>query len=101
MSLDSLKPLSHVLPQSPAATTSSSAGCRTPDSKLPEGFVDPNDPDRLSHWNIDALGLCATPINIPVEASSSTTSSARQSDTAAVAPEISAIDIPLRRHFLY
>jgi uncharacterized protein (TIGR03435 family) len=39
-----------------------------PDSKLPKGFVDPNDPDPLSHWNIDALGLRATPINIPAEA---------------------------------
>jgi bla regulator protein BlaR1 len=38
-----------------------------PDSKLPEGVVDSNDPEPLSHWNIDALGLHVTPINLPVD----------------------------------
>ena len=33
-----------------------------------EGFVSSDDPEPLSHWGIDALGLRATPINIPAEA---------------------------------
>ena len=28
-----------------------------PDSKLPEGVVDSDDPDQLSHWNVEALGF--------------------------------------------
>jgi uncharacterized protein (TIGR03435 family) len=36
-----------------------------PDSKVPQGFLDPNDPDPLSRWDIDALGLHAVPIKIP------------------------------------
>jgi hypothetical protein len=38
-----------------------------PDSKLPEGVVDSNDPDPLSHWNIDALGLHVVPIKLPAD----------------------------------
>jgi uncharacterized protein (TIGR03435 family) len=38
-----------------------------PDSKLPEGVVDSNDPDPLSHWNIDALGLHLVPIKLPAD----------------------------------
>jgi len=38
-----------------------------PDSKIPEGVIDSNDPDPLSHWNIDALGLHLTPIKLPVD----------------------------------
>jgi uncharacterized protein (TIGR03435 family) len=38
-----------------------------PDSKLPEGVVDSNDPDPLSHWNIDALGLHLAPTKLPAE----------------------------------
>lgn len=39
-----------------------------PDHPGPRGFVSSDDPDPLSHWGIDALGLRATPINIPAEA---------------------------------
>jgi bla regulator protein BlaR1 len=33
-----------------------------PDSKMPA-----DDPDRLSHWNFDALGLRAVPIKVPLD----------------------------------
>ncbi len=38
-----------------------------PDSKLPEGVVSADDPDRLSHWNFDALGLHAVPVKLPAD----------------------------------
>jgi uncharacterized protein (TIGR03435 family) len=38
-----------------------------PDHPGREGFVSPDDPDPLSHWDIDALGLRATPVKIPGE----------------------------------
>jgi uncharacterized protein (TIGR03435 family) len=38
-----------------------------PDSKVPEGFINPNDPDPLSYWNIEALGFNHVPIKIPVD----------------------------------
>ena len=38
-----------------------------PDSKVPEGVVAFDDPDPLSHWNIDALGLHLIPLRIPVD----------------------------------
>ncbi|HUD22928.1 MAG TPA: TIGR03435 family protein [Acidobacteriaceae bacterium] len=38
-----------------------------PDSKLPEGVVDSDDPDPLSHWDINGLGLHVTPINLPAD----------------------------------
>jgi uncharacterized protein (TIGR03435 family) len=38
-----------------------------PGSKVPEGTVDPNDPDPLSHWNIGALGLHVAPIKLPAD----------------------------------
>ena len=38
-----------------------------PDSKLPEGAIDSDDPDPLSHWNIDGLGLRVTPTKIPAD----------------------------------
>jgi bla regulator protein BlaR1 len=38
-----------------------------PDSKMPEGTIDSSDPDPLSHWNIDALGLHLTPTKLPVD----------------------------------
>lgn len=38
-----------------------------PNSKMPEGVMGPNDPDPLSHWNIEALGLSYAPIEIPAD----------------------------------
>jgi len=38
-----------------------------PDSKLPEGVISTDDPDPLSHWDINALGLRFTPIKIPAQ----------------------------------
>jgi uncharacterized protein (TIGR03435 family) len=38
-----------------------------PDSKLPEGSISGDDPDPLSHWDINGLGLHVTPTNIPVD----------------------------------
>jgi uncharacterized protein (TIGR03435 family) len=38
-----------------------------PDSKLPEGVIDSNDPDTLSHWNLEALGFRRTPIKLPTD----------------------------------
>jgi uncharacterized protein (TIGR03435 family) len=38
-----------------------------PDSKLPEGVTSFDDPDPLSHWDINALGLHVTPIKIPAQ----------------------------------
>ncbi len=38
-----------------------------PDSKLPEGVTSTDDPDPLSHWDIDGLGLRVTPIKIPAD----------------------------------
>jgi uncharacterized protein (TIGR03435 family) len=38
-----------------------------PDSKMPEGAVSFDDPDPLSHWDIDSLGLHVTPIKIPAD----------------------------------
>lgn len=35
------------------------------DSKVPVAYLDPNDPDPLSHWNIDTLGLRTVPIKVP------------------------------------
>jgi uncharacterized protein (TIGR03435 family) len=34
---------------------------------MPEGLMSPGDPDPLSHWNIQALGLEYVPIKIPVD----------------------------------
>ena len=36
-----------------------------PDSKVSVAYKERNDPDPLSRWNLDALGLYAAPINIP------------------------------------
>jgi uncharacterized protein (TIGR03435 family) len=36
-----------------------------PDSKVPEGYIANDDPDPLSHWNIEALGVRRAPIKIP------------------------------------
>jgi uncharacterized protein (TIGR03435 family) len=36
-----------------------------PDSKLSVAYREPNDPDPLSRWNIEALGVRYVPINIP------------------------------------
>jgi uncharacterized protein (TIGR03435 family) len=38
-----------------------------PNSKVPVAYVDPNDPDPLSHWDIESLGLHLVPIKIPAE----------------------------------
>jgi uncharacterized protein (TIGR03435 family) len=38
-----------------------------PNSKVPAGFIDPNDPDPLSRLNIDALGLHVAPIKLPAD----------------------------------
>ncbi len=38
-----------------------------PNSKVPAGFIDSNDPDPLSRLNLDALGLHAVPIKIPLD----------------------------------
>lgn len=38
-----------------------------PDSKFPEGVTSTDDPDPLSHWDIDGLGLRVTPIKIPAD----------------------------------
>ena len=38
-----------------------------PNSKVPAGFIDPNDPDPLSRLDIDALGLHVTPIKLPAD----------------------------------
>lgn len=38
-----------------------------PDSKLPAGAISPDDPNPLSHWDIDALGLHLTPIKLPID----------------------------------
>ncbi|HEY4382508.1 MAG TPA: TIGR03435 family protein [Acidobacteriaceae bacterium] len=38
-----------------------------PDSKLPEGVTPFGDPDPLSHWDINGLGLRVTPIKIPAQ----------------------------------
>ena len=38
-----------------------------PDSKLPASAIDSADPNRLSHWNVDALGLHVAPIKIPAD----------------------------------
>jgi uncharacterized protein (TIGR03435 family) len=34
---------------------------------MPEGAVSFDDPDPLSHWDIDSLGLHVTPIKIPAD----------------------------------
>jgi len=36
------------------------------DSKVSVAYLDPNDPDPLSHWNLDALGIHAVPIKVPI-----------------------------------
>ena len=36
-----------------------------PDSKLPAGAIDSDDPDPLSHWDIETFGLRVAPIKIP------------------------------------
>jgi bla regulator protein BlaR1 len=38
-----------------------------PDSKLPPGVVDSDDPNPLAHWGIESAGLRLTPIKIPVD----------------------------------
>ena len=38
-----------------------------PDSKLPEGVTSTDDPDQLSHWDIDALGLRVTHAKLPAD----------------------------------
>ena len=38
-----------------------------PDSKLPAGVISSGDPDPLSHWDIDALGLRLAPAKLPAE----------------------------------
>jgi uncharacterized protein (TIGR03435 family) len=38
-----------------------------PDSKVPAGAISSDDPDPLSHWNVDALGLHVTPTKIPAD----------------------------------
>jgi uncharacterized protein (TIGR03435 family) len=38
-----------------------------PDSKVPEGSISFDDPDPLSHWNIEALGFRRVPIKIPAD----------------------------------
>jgi len=38
-----------------------------PDSKLPEGVTAFDDPDPLSHWDINSLGLHVTPFKIPAD----------------------------------
>ncbi len=38
-----------------------------PDSKVPVAYVDPNDPDPLSRWTIDTLGLLVAPIKISID----------------------------------
>jgi len=38
-----------------------------PDSNLPPGLVAPHDPDQLSHFDFNALGLRRTPIQLPAE----------------------------------
>jgi uncharacterized protein (TIGR03435 family) len=38
-----------------------------PDSTLPEGVTSTDDPDPLSHWDINALGLRVTPIKLPAD----------------------------------
>jgi len=40
---------------------------QSPDSDLPSGLVDPHDPDPLSHFDFEALGLRRTPIQLPAE----------------------------------
>lgn len=37
-----------------------------PDSKIPVAYRDPNDPDPLSRWSLDALGLRYLPIKVPI-----------------------------------
>ncbi len=36
-----------------------------PDSKIPPGYVAADDPDPISHWNIEDLGIKRVPIRIP------------------------------------
>jgi uncharacterized protein (TIGR03435 family) len=38
-----------------------------PDSKLPAGAISANDPDPLSHWDINSLGLHLAPTKLPVD----------------------------------
>jgi uncharacterized protein (TIGR03435 family) len=38
-----------------------------PDSKFPEGVTDSDDPDPLSHWDIEALGFRRVPIKLPAD----------------------------------
>jgi uncharacterized protein (TIGR03435 family) len=38
-----------------------------PDSKLPAGAISSDDPDPLSHWDIDTIGLRLAPIKLPVD----------------------------------
>jgi uncharacterized protein (TIGR03435 family) len=38
-----------------------------PDSKLPPGAIDSNDPDPMSHWDIETFGLRANPIKLPAD----------------------------------
>jgi uncharacterized protein (TIGR03435 family) len=38
-----------------------------PDSTLPVGVIDSDDPDPLSHWDLDRFGLRTSPIDIPAE----------------------------------
>ncbi len=38
-----------------------------PDSKVPVPYRDPNDPDPLSHWNLDALGIHVASIKVPIK----------------------------------
>jgi len=37
------------------------------DSKVSVAYTDPNDPDPLSHWNLDALGIRVVPIKVPTD----------------------------------
>jgi len=38
-----------------------------PDSKLPAGVISSDDPDPLSHWDIESLGFHLVPIKIPAQ----------------------------------
>ena len=38
-----------------------------PNAKLPEGIITPNDPNPLSHWDIDGLGLRLAPAKLPAD----------------------------------
>jgi len=38
-----------------------------PDSKLPEGVISTDDPDPLSHWDVEGLGFRRIPIKLPAD----------------------------------